>query len=52
LALILGKDSASTSRILTIPNIVWTSYPKPVRVGEILKITLPFKAQGSMPTLA
>jgi hypothetical protein len=51
LAMILGREGAS-SVTLTIPKMVWTSYPKPIRVGEVIRITLPFRSQGAMPTIA
>jgi len=51
LAIIIGKEEA-TSRTLTIPKMIWTSYPTPVSVGNILRITIPFRSQGAMPTIA
>jgi hypothetical protein len=47
----LGKEG-SNDVTLTISNFVWTAFPKPVRVGDVLRITLPFSSYGAVPTIA
>jgi hypothetical protein len=51
LVITLGKESGAAVN-LTIPNIVWTAYPKPISVGNIIRITLPFRSYGAIPTIA
>jgi hypothetical protein len=51
LVILLGKEGGTTDVTLTIPKMKWTDYPVPKTIGDIIRITLPFSAHASAPTL-
>jgi len=51
LAIVIGKEGGANVT-LTIPKMVWTAYPKPIAVGNVIRITLPFESHGAMPTIS